>query len=73
MSNLLRVKQLKSCPYISFKLLNFLCIINQIINIGVAIVLFLELRDHHPLYTFGYLGTGLSGAALSIFAFRIAS
>ncbi|CDW74784.1 UNKNOWN [Stylonychia lemnae] len=69
----LRVKQLRSCPYISFKFLNFLVILNQFVNIVLAIILNIELYDSNSPYVYGYLIAELTGLAIAVFAYRIAS
>ena len=69
MSNL-RIKQLTSCPYISFKFMNLMSMLIGIITIAVAILLFLELHTAWGLYTYGYLIVGLAELAISIMSFK---
>lgn len=48
-------------------------ILNQIANIIMAIILFIELYDTRSSYAYGYLISELTGLAIAVFAFRIAS
>lgn len=72
-SNFLRVKQLRSCPYISFKYLNLLVMINQFINIIIAIALLIELYQTYALYVYGYLIVELAGLGIAYLAFRLSA
>lgn len=70
---LLRVKQQKSCPYLSFKLLNLLLILNQLANTIIALILVLELHETQGVYVWTLLATEIAGLCISLFAFRLAS
>jgi hypothetical protein len=66
MSNL-RIKQLRSCPYISFKFLNIMSVVVGIATFIIAILLFLELHVSEGLYTFGYMTIAVICIAISLY------
>lgn len=70
--SLLRVKQMRSCPYLTFRFLNLLVLLNQLANTIIAIVLVLELWETQGVYVWSYLGVEIAGLVVSLFAFRIA-
>ena len=68
----LRVKQQRSCPYITFRFMNLIVIINQLANIVIALILVMELYQTDGPYVWSYLGAEIAGFTVSLFAFRMA-
>jgi hypothetical protein len=67
MSNL-RIKQLRSCPYITFKFLNFMQVVVGVATFVISILLFLELHVSAGLYTFGYMIISILCVGVSVYA-----
>jgi len=69
---IMRVKQQRSCPYITFRFMNLIVVLNQLVNVIIAVILVIELYQSDGPYVWSYLGAEIAGFVVALFAFRLA-